>query len=54
MLRNDPVGLRQLSIDGRTTFACAYVPTEPVSGGRADALALCCSPKRFGEATCAH
>jgi len=31
-----------------------HVPTEPVTGGHADALALRCSPERFGETTGTH
>jgi len=31
-----------------------HVPTEPVTGSHANALALRCSPERFGEATGTH
>jgi len=31
-----------------------YVPTEPVTGSHANALALRCSPERFGETTGTH
>jgi len=34
--------------------AMRYLPTEHVTGGHADDLALRCSPERFGEATCTH